>query len=669
MAESNGEGRRQKRRGVRASRVKLERALGESNLGKKTQAALAERIADIEQLDAAPKDLVSKVFRELYVDPQTLERVARALGVDAQSLHLEMTQSHQAGETGVSNREATARGEVASQRPIPRRAAILAAASIAAAFLASVMFVALAVYPADSLCGLREAAARPRTAEGMLGLMVTRFADDPDNRAQQYLSATLAADQNLSPYVSVLATCARPRWTGPGELRRRLAQIREKGRMKLARADAHLMLWGKLDGDDIVIRFISTRRDISAYAVEISGRPLKVNESNLELRLPLGRPSEALADLKRLSLELVEAKDDEQAQLRSAAMQTYRSSADWLRAAIVSQRNLRRTIGRESEPQRWAAVNMQLCYDLRLLGDYEANADRYKEAIEACDEALRARPQNRFPRDWVSAQINRASSLIRLHYFAPDRAGALSALEEAEAALVAALAGSDPEKTPQQWITAQRNLGVVSLRLGELTEGAASSAHFEKGIALLRAALDAQDPAFQPLDWAITQQNICLALYQHGARLGSGGAVFVREAKSRCAEAVARLSPQHAPLDWAMAQNNLAAATAILAQFEGDADGLAMAIGDFSAAQTVYTRDRLPENWAEVELNLGELRCNLALLKQDPGEFERALTHLDASLEVFIDKGNERYRLYAENLASSIKACDANAIENCACGG
>lgn len=70
---------------MRASRARLERALAEAGL--KTQAALAERIADQEVLDTAPKDLVSRVFRERPVDPQTLERVARALGVQAHTLY------------------------------------------------------------------------------------------------------------------------------------------------------------------------------------------------------------------------------------------------------------------------------------------------------------------------------------------------------------------------------------------------------------------------------------------------------------------------------------------------------------------------------------------------------------------------------------------------------
>lgn len=75
----------QRRRGVTASRAKLTHALADAGL--RTQSALAERIADIEGLEVAPKDAVSRAFRELSVDLQTLERIAQALNVEVYSLY------------------------------------------------------------------------------------------------------------------------------------------------------------------------------------------------------------------------------------------------------------------------------------------------------------------------------------------------------------------------------------------------------------------------------------------------------------------------------------------------------------------------------------------------------------------------------------------------------
>lgn len=75
----------QRRRGIQASRAKLTRALTAAGL--RTQAALAERIADREGLDSAPKDMVNRAFRELPVELQTLERIANALDVEAWTLY------------------------------------------------------------------------------------------------------------------------------------------------------------------------------------------------------------------------------------------------------------------------------------------------------------------------------------------------------------------------------------------------------------------------------------------------------------------------------------------------------------------------------------------------------------------------------------------------------
>jgi len=58
-----------------------------TDAGFRTQVALAERIAELEGLDAAPKDIVNRVFRELPVEFTTLERVARALDVEAYTLY------------------------------------------------------------------------------------------------------------------------------------------------------------------------------------------------------------------------------------------------------------------------------------------------------------------------------------------------------------------------------------------------------------------------------------------------------------------------------------------------------------------------------------------------------------------------------------------------------
>jgi tetratricopeptide (TPR) repeat protein len=117
---------RLRQRGVRASRARLEQALAEAGL--KTQAALAERIADLEALDTAPKDLVSRVFRERPVDPQTLERVARALGVGAHTLYRNSTDAALTPAPGAARRPAS--GMRPAWFALPALAAVLLVAAV-----------------------------------------------------------------------------------------------------------------------------------------------------------------------------------------------------------------------------------------------------------------------------------------------------------------------------------------------------------------------------------------------------------------------------------------------------------------------------------------------------------------------------------------------------------
>ncbi|MBK9251777.1 MAG: tetratricopeptide repeat protein [Proteobacteria bacterium] len=74
-----------RRRGIQASPAKLRKALADAGL--KSQNAVAEKIADLESLDSPPRGLVNRVWRGEAVDPQSLERVARALGVPGWTLY------------------------------------------------------------------------------------------------------------------------------------------------------------------------------------------------------------------------------------------------------------------------------------------------------------------------------------------------------------------------------------------------------------------------------------------------------------------------------------------------------------------------------------------------------------------------------------------------------
>ncbi len=84
-----------RRRGIQTSVSRLRSALVESGL--KTQTALAERIADLESIDTPPRSLVQKAFKGGPVDASSLERLARALGVEAWTLYRTTEEESKAG--------------------------------------------------------------------------------------------------------------------------------------------------------------------------------------------------------------------------------------------------------------------------------------------------------------------------------------------------------------------------------------------------------------------------------------------------------------------------------------------------------------------------------------------------------------------------------------------
>ncbi|MHA7816572.1 MAG: hypothetical protein ACX93N_08860 [Pseudohaliea sp.] len=650
--ENNG--RETKRRGVRASRTRLEHALANSDLEKKTQIALANRIADLEELEQAPRDLVSRIFREQRVDARSIERVAGALGVPAETLY-----------KAVDDDPASA-ADGDPPRPRPRRLLVPAVLGLLAVAAGVLIFRELPVV-AEARCSLGEWLQTSATPEDRLGVVIAGFPGDRDDVASALLSRSLRSDPALAPYLSVFRSCRRFDPDGVGAIEEREKAIRARARRILQRRDAEALLWGSVRDGKARVRIVSNRSGLASATVGVSGKPIRVEEARVEVPVPLDRPEAALADLKAMMLALMAPDSERRRQLQAEASRSFAISLDWIRASVVSLRNLRRRIDPSLDPRRFAMVANQLCYEERLLGDVDDDVARYRAAERACTDAVEARPKALFPLDWAVARINRASVRIRLHRFAPDRAGALERLAAAREDLEAGGGLLDRHLTPQLWALSRRNLAVLFERLGELGAEGRPGHFFERSVDASAAALEVLNADFQPVDWAITQQNYCLALYQHGIRLGRAGRDRVLEARGRCALALEKLPRSGAPLSWAMVQNNLAVTEAILGDLEQSVDRLRAARSAFTAAQTVYSRDRLPAKWAEVEINLAELACNIHRLGGDERELDIATEHGEGALEVLNDRGIERYRRYTRALLGRIAACRAAGPGNCRC--
>ena len=88
--------KKRRKRGICASRPKLEIAMLEAGI--RTQTQLADRIAEQENRSVPPRDTVNRAFREEAVSPATISRIARALGVEPERLY--KTETPQSPPTG-----------------------------------------------------------------------------------------------------------------------------------------------------------------------------------------------------------------------------------------------------------------------------------------------------------------------------------------------------------------------------------------------------------------------------------------------------------------------------------------------------------------------------------------------------------------------------------------
>jgi len=211
---------RLRRRGVRASRVRLQQALAAS--GMRTQAALAERIADQEALDTAPRDLVNRAFREQPVDPQSLERIARALGVEAHTLYLRSEDTHAVGSTaGVTDAGAAAGGPgtltMAAPAGLLRRPwpALGFALGFALALAAVVVITLFAWRPGDQpgpgqALSPGEQVMDPEPAAPPPSVALVPVEGDGDGALLERLRTALAADFRLTSPGAVLLVDQAP---------------------------------------------------------------------------------------------------------------------------------------------------------------------------------------------------------------------------------------------------------------------------------------------------------------------------------------------------------------------------------------------------------------------------------------------------------------------------
>lgn len=656
---SNSHGDR--RRGVSASRAKLNQALAASDLPKKTQSALADRIADIERLDAAPKDLVSRVFRGVPVDAQSVERIARALKVPADSLYEESSSSLATPIRPVAFQEWLA---AAIKTAGPRRLA--AGLALAAAGIAGAGFV---VRP-ESRCAIAETFAPPRVSEGRLGVLISGFDRDQSNVAQEIIASAFAGDSRLASDVEIIRTCRKFSPPHAGNVTIGRLRLRLDAQRLMRKAHADILIWGEVREGEANARIVSTRKAPIA-ATGLGERIVQVDEMEIMAPVSLAKPYAGLPDLKRLAIDMMAPAGEGDAERRARVLATLETATDWLDASIVADRNYLRSLGKNQRASQWGALNAQLCYKYRVRGEAKMEKSDFLEADLHCRDALSQLSKEHAPTEWATVMSNRSAIPMRLALFAGDVEERLRLVSEAESILTEALAGLPETGAAMQRATAQRLLaGVLIYRTEVETDRgdmAAAETNFARALELTDDALLYIDGESNPQAFGHLHQNVCVGLYRRAMRTGGETAMpDLEEAIRRCTTARDMLPINESPLDWGMIQNNLAVSNAIKATFANEPAALEAAIAEFDRAKEAYRHDLYPAKWAEVEVNLGELHCNLARLKKDAAPIEPGLAHAEGALVEFMRFGVDAYANYARAVISNLQACRAD-VGACKC--
>ncbi len=643
-------------RGIRASREKLDSALSNSSLERKTQAALAQKIADIEELDAAPKDLVSRIFREVPVDHQSIARVARALNVEATTLYLEAPEPDE-GAAAAALKPSEHHAGVRWKRLAPL-------AAFGLILIAGISFISIP----GTRCLVTGPLAGDEADPDKLSIILAHLEGDRGDEMRRLISNAFLSDPSLASEVEILQSCRTIREPKNGNVTNQIQRVRRDGRALLGKSGADMLVWGRVSDANAILRLISTREGSSPVTLDIDGKFLPTEESQITIPVSRTRPEAGIADLKRLSIEFINPESDANGKHRENALQALNSSDNWLEASIASDKNLLQTIEPDTHPTLYRSIAGQLCYKMRLLGDYSVDKSVYEQALNLCQAALEAGPELR-PRSQIARiMVNKAAVQTRLNAYAETPDAGNAQLEEANDFLKLADQLISPEEQPQLYGTLHRNWGSVAIRQGERLEGEQRLEAYERGVERIENALNFIDEKGQPLDWAHANQNICVANYRTGITLGApDGLPYLDSAVAHCNAAREALPMKNAPLDWAMIQNNLAVSYSIRAQLANDPVSLEAAASAFSDAKVVYSKDVRPAKWAEVEANLGELHCNLARMKRDPALLDVGIQHAENAALIFAEYGVEQYEAYARTIISNLNTCKAGAIEDCAC--
>lgn len=643
-----------KNRGVRCDRTKLDAALAASSLVKKTQIAVAEAIADAEQLDSVPKDLVSKLFREHPVDPQTVERVASVLNVSATSLYKnadaidkDSTTTHAADSSNDGH-------------TLPR---LVWLTLLSCAIIVSVLVTLHWQRNGETDC-VSLASPLSTTQQSAFTIVIGRLAGDQGNQAQHMLAATLTGDNRLNANTQIYTSCFSRQLNAAVPFADQIERTHQAAKHELETYRADLIVWGERYDNRLTLRFTSHSAEFAQHNLSYMGKPILANEKDFALNFRMDDESVLSGDLQTTILSLISAKTPDAKALKASLLDSYNYTGSWLKEAVLSDTNLLKRISPQSDPKLYELTLTQLCYQRRLLGDIESSINQYQQAQQACQKALELSSESHSPMQWASLKGNLAVLDIRLHLYADTLEERVTILERARQSFSRVEPVFQRHASPAELSTFYQNYSATFIRLAEFQPDD-SEQHLMTAMSLLQRSLQASSANANPLYYAQRLQNLCVIEYRLGG--AKQEPELLKAAIRDCSQAKSLLQVSEHPHIVAMIQNNLAISHAILAEVNASPALSREALTQFNQAQQIFTVDAFEVNWAQVELNKAELTCKLALMEKTHERLHEATALAEAAQLVFIKHQIGGYQRYVEGLLDKIASCSSTDLERCKC--
>lgn len=401
--------------------------------------------------------------------------------------------------------------------------------------------------------------------------------------------------------------------TAVRELRRALeiaAEERERGRLPVNTDDAVNAVITRVDA-------LNDEGEIDAAAALIADEEARVEAGLVRLhdkgiaQAILTRDAETACayELKKLAIEVPDP-TAQFAALRSVWRGWYVRGRDKglnfdLDVAIALARA---ALSRAADADQRGAAGIDLGNALRILGERETGTVRLEEAVAAIRAALTEYTHDRVPLDWAMVQNNLGNALAALG----ERETGTARLEEAVAAFRAALTERTRERMPRGWATIQNNLGNAFLILGERETG---TAWLEEAVAAYRDALTERTRAHVPRGWAMTQNNLGNAFLRLGER--ETGTARLQEAVAAYRAALTEQTRDRVPLLWAGTTYILAYTEALIAE-RTSAPARAQEALDAARTAEQVLRDGGHADWASsAKTAIGEIEAIIARLSDD----------------------------------------------------